>query len=44
MRALAGVARFERVDIEGADHTFTPIVTQDRVIEILTKRLTALTG
>lgn len=41
MRALAGVERFQRVDIEGADHTFTPVTTQDRVMDVLTRHLAA---
>jgi len=39
MRALSGVAGFRRVDIAGADHTFTPVTTQERVSDLLTQHL-----
>ena len=42
MRALAGVPRFHRVDIDGADHSFTPVTLQERVSDLLTERLAAL--
>ena len=42
MRALAGVPRFHRVDIDGADHSFTPVTLQERVSDLLTERLVAL--
>ena len=43
MRALTGVAGFRRVDIERADHTFTPVTTQDHVSDVLTQHLLART-
>jgi dienelactone hydrolase len=39
MRALEGVARFRRVEIEGADHSFTPVAAQRMVIDVLTDHL-----
>ena len=39
MRALSGVAGFQRIDIDGADHTFTPVATQRRVSDVLTRHL-----
>lgn len=39
MHALGEVAGFQRVDIAGADHTFTPVTTQQRVSELLTRHL-----
>jgi hypothetical protein len=41
MRALAGVPGFRRVDLVGADHTFTPVAMQARVSDYLTERLGA---
>jgi alpha-beta hydrolase superfamily lysophospholipase len=41
MRALEGVAGFHRFDIDAADHTFTPILVQSRVIDVLTEHLAA---
>jgi alpha-beta hydrolase superfamily lysophospholipase len=42
MRALEGVAAYHRFDLAGADHSFTPVMLQERVSDILTERLTAL--
>jgi hypothetical protein len=39
MRALRTVPRFRRVDLAAADHTFTPIAAQDRVIDIIRDHL-----
>jgi alpha-beta hydrolase superfamily lysophospholipase len=37
MRDMADVPRFQRVDLVGADHTFTPAAMQDRVSDSLTE-------
>jgi dienelactone hydrolase len=42
MRALEGLPGYHRVDIDGADHSFTPVALQERVSDLLTERLTAL--
>jgi alpha-beta hydrolase superfamily lysophospholipase len=42
MRALEGVSGYHRFDIDGADHSFTPVALQERVSDLLTERLTAL--
>lgn len=42
MRALEGVARFRRVDLDGADHSFTPMAIQESVSAILTEHLAKL--
>jgi alpha-beta hydrolase superfamily lysophospholipase len=42
MRALEGVGGYHRFDLAGADHSFTPVMLQERVSDILTERLTAL--
>jgi alpha-beta hydrolase superfamily lysophospholipase len=42
MRALEGVPRFRRVDIDGADHSFTPVALQEDVSDLLTHHLGAL--
>ena len=39
MRALADVHGFRRVDIDGADHAFTPVDAQERVSDVLTEHL-----
>jgi dienelactone hydrolase len=39
MRALRETAGFQRVDIPGADHTFTPVTIQDKVSDLLTRHL-----
>ncbi|HLK90108.1 MAG TPA: alpha/beta hydrolase [Polyangia bacterium] len=39
MRALGSAAGFVRIDIRGADHTFTPVGSQDRVLEAVTAHL-----
>jgi pimeloyl-ACP methyl ester carboxylesterase len=39
MRALADVAGFRRVDLEGSDHSFTPVEVQRRVSDRLTEQL-----
>jgi hypothetical protein len=39
MRALADVHGFRRVDIDGADHAFTPVDAQERVSDLLTEHL-----
>jgi alpha-beta hydrolase superfamily lysophospholipase len=44
MAALAGVPGFHRVDLRGADHSFTPVTLQERVSDILSERLSALDG
>ena len=41
MRALAGVSGFQRFDLDGADHSFTPVTTQQRVSDLLTEHLAA---
>jgi alpha-beta hydrolase superfamily lysophospholipase len=41
MRALEGVSGFRRVDLVGADHTFTPTAMQYRVSDWLTERALA---
>jgi hypothetical protein len=41
MRALAGVPGFHRVDLEGTDHTFTPVGIQEAVSDLLTDHLKA---
>jgi alpha-beta hydrolase superfamily lysophospholipase len=42
MAALAHVPGYHRVDLGGADHSFTPVTLQERVSDILTERLAAL--
>jgi len=42
MRSLTSVPHFHRIDVEGADHSFTPISLQERVSDVLTERLLAL--
>jgi dienelactone hydrolase len=42
MGAVSGLPRFHRVDIDGADHSFTPVTLQERVSDLLTERLLAL--
>jgi alpha-beta hydrolase superfamily lysophospholipase len=44
MGALEGAAGFRRVNIEGADHTFTPISTQTLVGNVLAEHLAARYG
>jgi alpha-beta hydrolase superfamily lysophospholipase len=39
MSALRGVAGFQRVDLDGADHSYTPVTTQKRVSDLLTEHL-----
>jgi hypothetical protein len=39
MRALGAVAGFERVDLDGSDHSFTPVAAQKRVSDLLTEHL-----
>jgi alpha-beta hydrolase superfamily lysophospholipase len=39
MKSLAGVAGFKRFDLEGADHSFTPVAIQERVSDLLTGNL-----
>jgi alpha-beta hydrolase superfamily lysophospholipase len=39
MRALSSVAGFARFDVDGADHTFTPVTLQQHVSDLLTDRL-----
>jgi pimeloyl-ACP methyl ester carboxylesterase len=41
MRALTGAAGFQRVDVAGADHAFTPLDAQERVSNVLTDHLVA---
>jgi alpha-beta hydrolase superfamily lysophospholipase len=41
MRALEGVPGFRRIDLDGTDHTFTPIGTQEVVSDLLTEHLVA---
>jgi len=41
MRALDDAPRFRRVDLPGADHTFTPVSSQRRVLELVTAHLSA---
>jgi len=42
MRALEGRIGFQRVDLDGADHSFTPIALQQRVSDLLTEHLATL--
>lgn len=44
MQSLRDVPSFRRVDVEGADHTFTPVALQDRVRDLLSEHLTAHEG
>jgi len=39
MRALGDAPRFRRVDLDGTDHSFTPITTQERVSDLLAQHL-----
>jgi alpha-beta hydrolase superfamily lysophospholipase len=39
MQALGSAAGFVRIDVPGADHTFTPVSSQDRVLEAVTAHL-----
>ncbi len=41
MRALEGVPNFKRVDLDGSDHSFTPVAAQTRVSDVLTEHLAA---
>jgi pimeloyl-ACP methyl ester carboxylesterase len=41
MRALEGQRGFRRVDLAGADHSFTPVAVQESVSDALTERLGA---
>jgi len=41
MKALSKVDRFSRVDVEDADHPFSPVSVQERVTDLLTARLAA---
>jgi len=41
MRALDSAPRFRRVNLPGADHTFTPVSSQRRVLELVTAHLSA---
>jgi hypothetical protein len=40
MRGLSGVPGFRRVDLDGTDHTFTPVGIQEAVSDLLTEHLT----
>jgi pimeloyl-ACP methyl ester carboxylesterase len=42
MRALEGCTGFQRVDLDGADHSFTPVALQRRVSDLLTEHLAML--
>jgi alpha-beta hydrolase superfamily lysophospholipase len=44
MQGLESAAGFERVDLDGSDHTFTPVGTQERVSDLLTEHLTTRYG
>jgi len=44
MRALEGRTGFQRVDLDGADHSFTPVALQRRVSDLLTEHLATLDG
>jgi dienelactone hydrolase len=39
MQALAELPKFQRFDLAGADHTFTPVAVQDKVSDLLTEHL-----
>jgi pimeloyl-ACP methyl ester carboxylesterase len=41
MRRLSEVEGFRRMDLDGADHSFTPVSLQERVSDILTEQLAA---
>jgi pimeloyl-ACP methyl ester carboxylesterase len=43
MRGLSELAPFHRFDVEFADHTFTPVSTQQRISDLLTEHLLART-
>jgi alpha-beta hydrolase superfamily lysophospholipase len=42
MSSLTKLPAFHRVDIKGADHSFTPVAVQAQVSDLLTERLIAL--
>jgi alpha-beta hydrolase superfamily lysophospholipase len=42
MRALRQVRGFRRVDVEETDHTFTPVIVQERVCNVLADHLSTL--
>lgn len=39
MHALGRVSGYQRVDLDGTDHSFTPVTTQKRVSDLLTEHL-----
>ena len=39
MKALAGISGFQRFDLDGADHPFTPVTVQQRVADLLSEHL-----
>jgi dienelactone hydrolase len=39
MRSLEGKPHYRRVDLDGSDHSFTPVTMQERVSDILTEEL-----
>jgi pimeloyl-ACP methyl ester carboxylesterase len=41
MRALVDLARFRRIDLDGTDHTFTPVAAQEQVSDLLTGHMVA---
>jgi pimeloyl-ACP methyl ester carboxylesterase len=42
MRGLIGLPGFQRVDLDGADHSFTPFALQEAVSDLLSEHLVAL--
>jgi alpha-beta hydrolase superfamily lysophospholipase len=44
MHALAGMPGFQRIDLQGADHSFTPVAAQGLVSDLLTDHLAARYG
>jgi dienelactone hydrolase len=41
MRELTGLPGYLRIDLDGADHSFTPVAAQERVSDVLTEHLLA---
>jgi alpha-beta hydrolase superfamily lysophospholipase len=44
MKELAARTGFRRIDLPGADHTFTPVSAQRRVLDLVTEHLTQRRG
>jgi hypothetical protein len=41
MKALSDLRSYRRIDVDGSDHTFTPIAVQEYVIDTLSEHLVA---